>query len=265
MGQIQGMFIVPHPPIIISELGEGREKEAEKTLRGMEGITEKIKEINPDTLVVITPHGEVHHNNLTFLTGEKATGNLAEFGHPEIQLTKDLHTSAIQQLKEVFEKENLPGLFIEGSLDHGALVPLYFIEKERSDAKLIHISIGMLELKRLYDLGARIKDLLEEGDGTYAVVVSGDLSHRLKEDGPYGYDERGPDFDQRIVNAIKRCNVQDIINIPKEIYEPAGECGLRPMVLGFGMLGDGKMTSQVLSYEGPFGVGYMTAWVQKTE
>lgn len=265
MGQIQGMFIVPHPPIILSELGKGRETEAEKTLRGMEGITEKVKEFNPDTLVVITPHGEVHQNHLAFLEGEKATGNLAAFGHPEVQLTKELDVSAVQQLKEGFEKENLPGLFIEGTLDHGAFVPLYFMEKELPEAKLIHISIGMLELKTLYDLGVKIKELLEEGDGTFAIVVSGDLSHRLKEDGPYGYDERGPDFDQRIVNAIKRCNVQDIINIPKEIYGPAGECGLRPMVLGFGILGEGKMASRVLSYEGPFGVGYMTAWVQKTE
>lgn len=264
MGQIQGMFIMPHPPILISELGKGREKEAQKTLQGMEGIIRKIKAIHPDTLVLITPHGEVHQNHLTFLEGETVTGNLAEFGYGNIALTKKLDTVNIQYLKDGFKAENLPGVFIEGSLDHGALVPLYFLEKEVAEAKLIHITIGMLELNGLYDLGIRIKDLLEEREGSFAVLVSGDLSHRLKEEGPYGYDQRGVDFDLRIVNAIKRCNVLDIMNMPKEIYGPAGECGLRPIVLGFGMLGEGKMTSQVLSYEGPFGVGYMNAWVQKT-
>ncbi len=263
MGQLQGMFIVPHPPILISKLGKGREKEAQKTLKGIEGIVKKIKGINPDTLVLITPHGEVHQNHLAFLDGEEATGNLGEFGHEEMEITKKLDTLSIQRLKDGFTAADLPGVFIEGSLDHGAFVPLYFIEKEVADTKLIHISIGMLELKALYDLGMRIKEILEEGEGTFALLVSGDLSHRLKEDGPYGYDQRGVEFDLRIVNAIKRCNVLDIMNMPKEIYGPAGECGLRPIVLGFGMLGEGKMTSQVLSYEGPFGVGYMNAWVQK--
>ncbi len=263
MGQIQGMFIVPHPPILISELGKGREKEAVKTLQGIEGIIEKIKNINPDTLVLITPHGEVRQKNLTFLEGEEAAGNLREFGYENIELTKKLDRLSIQQLKEGFAAKNLPGVFTEGILDHGAFVPLYFMEKEIPETKLIHISIGMLELKVLYDLGIKIKDILEEGEGTFAIIVSGDLSHRLKEEGPYGYDQRGVEFDLRIVNAIKRCNVLDIMNMPKEIYGPAGECGLRPIVLGFGILGEGRMTSQVLSYEGPFGVGYMNAWVQK--
>lgn len=264
MGQIQGMFIMPHPPILISELGKGREKEAQKTLEGMEGIIRKIKDINPDTLVLITPHGEVHQNHLTFLEGETVTGDLEEFGYKNIALTKKLDTLNIQHLKEGFKSKNLPGVFREGFLDHGAFVPLYFLEKEAPETKLIHISIGLLDLNGLYDLGLSIKDLLEEREGSFVVLVSGDLSHRLKEEGPYGYDQRGVDFDLRIVNAIKRCNVLDIMNMPKEIYDPAGECGLRPIVLGFGILGEGKMTSQVLSYEGPFGVGYMNAWVQKT-
>lgn len=264
MGQIQGMFIMPHPPILISELGKGREREAMKTLQGMEEIIKKIKDSNPDTLVLITPHGEIQQNRLTFLDGENTTGNLAEFGYRNIELTMELDTINIQRLKEGFQEENLPGVFIEGSLDHGALVPLHFLEKEISGTKLIHISIGMLELKALYDLGMRIKEFLAEGEGTFAVLVSGDLSHRLKAEGPYGYDQRGADFDLRIVNAIKRCSVLDIMNMPEEIYGPAGECGLRPIVLGFGILGEGKMTSQVLSYEGPFGVGYMNAWVRRT-
>ena len=263
MGQIQGMFIVPHPPILISQIGKGKEREALKTLQGMEGIIGKIKNINPDTLVLITPHGAVHEKNLTFLQGHQVRGDLGEFGYENIELTKELDTLSIENLKDGFTRENLPGVFAEGFLDHGALVPLHFMEKEVPEAKLIHISIGMLELNRLYDLGIKIKDILEEGEGTFVILVSGDLSHRLKEEGPYGYDQRGVEFDLRIVNAIKRCNVLDIMNMPKEIYGPAGECGLRPIVLGFGILGEGRMTSQVLSYEGPFGVGYMNAWVQK--
>jgi MEMO1 family protein len=265
MGHIQGMFIVPHPPILISDLGKGREREAIKTLQGMEETIKKIKEIKPDTLILVTPHGEVHQNHLAFLDGDEATGNLGEFGYRNIKMTKKLDSVSIQHLKKGFKEGNLPGVFSEGSLDHGAFVPLYFLEKAAVEPKLIHISIGMMELKDLYDLGVRIKGLLEEVEGTFTIVVSGDLSHRLKEDGPYGYDQRGPDFDLRMINAIKRCNIRDIINMPEEIYGPAGECGLRPIVLGFGMFGEGKMTSEVLSYEGPFGVGYMNAWVQKTD
>ncbi|NBG87985.1 AmmeMemoRadiSam system protein B [Isachenkonia alkalipeptolytica] len=263
MGQIQGMFIVPHPPILISELGKGKEKEAQRTLQGMKEVAQKIKAGNPDTLVLITPHGAVHQNKLAFLEGEETTGDLREFGYPHLKMTKELDAKNIEGLKEGFKEQGLPGVFIEESLDHGAFVPLHFIEKEIPETKLIHIAIGMLGLKELYDLGLKIQEILEAGEGAFTIVVSGDLSHRLKDEGPYGYDERGEEFDRRIINAIKRCNVADIMNMPEEIYGPAGECGLRPIVLGFGILGEGKLTSRVLSYEGPFGVGYMNAWVQK--
>lgn len=265
MAQIQGMFVVPHPPIIISELGQGREQEAKRTLQGIQEVVKEIKSINPDTLVLITPHGKVEDNQLSFLEGEEATGNLGAFGYPNLRMRKKLDRENIERLKQGFSQQGLPGRFLQGELDHGAFVPLYFMEKELQGSKLIHISIGMLGLKTLYDLGGKIKEILEAGEGVFTIVVSGDLSHRLKEEGPYGYDKRGPEFDQRLINTIKRCNVLDIINMPEEIYGPAGECGLRPVVLGFGILGEGRLTSRVVSYEGPFGVGYMNAWIRKNQ
>ncbi len=265
MAEIQGMFIVPHPPILIPELGQGREQEAKKTLQGMGEVLKEIQSINPRTLILITPHGEGHQNKLSFLEGQEAAGSLAAFGYPTMKMRKALDVENIEKLKQAFSDQGLPGRFFSGDLDHGAFVPLYFMEKELPKTKLIHITIGMLELNTLYDLGLKIKEVLEAGEGTFAIVVSGDLSHRLKEDGPYGYHEKGPEFDRRIINTIKRCNVADILNMPKEIYGPAGECGLRPIALGFGILGEGKMTSRVVSYEGPFGVGYMNAWVRKNQ
>ncbi len=94
-----------------------------------------------------------------------------------------------------------------------------------------------------------------------AWIASGDMSHRLKEDGPYGFHPSGPKFDQKFIKLLKAKDVQGILNLPERLVEEAGECGLRSFCLLLGALEASKVKWQpkILSYEGPFGVGYLVA------
>ena len=263
MSNIKGLFITPHPPIMIPALGEGREREIEKTILGIRAVAEKIREVSPDTLLVITPHGEVSRDHITILDGSRIRGDLRSFGYPHLKMEKINDETTVEKMKKSFDKEGLQGRFTKGEIDHGAFVPLYFIQDVLPDLKIIHISIGMLSLKDLYELGKKIRGILEKASGAFGILASGDLSHRLKEEGPYSYHPKGEVFDRHLINAVKRCNIGDIINMPEDVYGPAGECGLRPIVLGLGIFGEPKMRSEVISYEGPFGVGYMNAWIEE--
>ena len=91
-----------------------------------------------------------------------------------------------------------------------------------------------------------------------AVLASGDLSHRLVVDGPYEYEPTAHLFDEQIVDAIACGDPSGVISIDPDLRNRAGECGYRSIVIALGAVGDLR-DHQVLSYEGPFGVGYMVA------
>ena len=92
-----------------------------------------------------------------------------------------------------------------------------------------------------------------------AIIASGDLSHRLIPSAPAGYDPMGKAFDEKLVKAISCLDSKAVLRFEPELIERAGECGLRSIIILLGALEGLKVTPEVLSYEGPFGVGYMVA------
>jgi len=85
------------------------------------------------------------------------------------------------------------------------------------------------------------------------------MSHRLTPDAPAGYDPQGKDFDQAVRDAISSNETDRILALDEKLVSKAGECGLRPLIMLLGAMGQGRFSSKVLSYEGPFGVGYLVA------
>ncbi len=144
--------------------------------------------------------------------------------------------------------------------DWGFNVPLHFLVKNHHSYKikpyLIDLESPQVHFQRGQEM---IKSLAQ--DKKIAWIASGDMSHRLKEDGPYGFHPSGPKFDQEFIKLLKVKDIQGILNLPERLVEEAGECGLRSFCLLLGALEASKTQWQpkVLSYEGPFGVGYLVA------
>lgn len=88
------------------------------------------------------------------------------------------------------------------------------------------------------------------------MIASGDLSHRLKEDGPYGYQKEGPEYDARIMDVMGSGDFGKLLDFSEDFCEKAGECGHRSFLIMAGTLDGVKVLAKRLSYEGPFGVGY---------
>ncbi|NTW73131.1 MAG: AmmeMemoRadiSam system protein A, partial [Eubacteriaceae bacterium] len=154
---------------------------------------------------------------------------------------------------------------IQGKLDHGCIVPLYYIDKYYQDYQIVHISIGMLPLKDHYRFGMYIQEAFEKCGLNGIIIASADLSHCLKDSGPYAFAKEGPIFDEILVDSIREKRYLDIVTMKPHIYEPAGQCGLRSIVMTLGAMDGHKTSTEVYSYEGPFGVGYMTAGITLDE
>lgn len=142
------------------------------------------------------------------------------------------------------------------TLDHGTMVPLYFVNKYYNNYKLVHITYSMIGDINLYKFGIEIRKTAEELNRKCVIIASGDLSHKLKEEGPYSYSPYGPKFDKCILDNLKHGDVISVFNMDNKMINEAGQCGLNSIYVLLGTLDGNKIKGKLLSYEGPFGVGY---------
>jgi AmmeMemoRadiSam system protein B len=124
---------------------------------------------------------------------------------------------------------------------------------------LVPLTFSWLPLTTHFAFGNAIRKAAERSGKRVIIIASGDLSHRLIPGAPAGYDPSGKKFDEQLVKAISDGDTPKILNFDSELVEKAGECGLRSIIILMGALEGLTVKPEVLSYEGPFGVGYMVA------
>lgn len=269
MEKLGTCFLLPHPPIIVPEIGRGEEKKIEQTIKAMEEAAGIISLEKPEVIIIITPHGPVFRDAVAVGVQQKYVGSFNNFGHPEIRLTFEGDTDVSYKIMRAAAREGIAVIAIDTAtaekygfsyeLDHGALVPLYYISKRYNKFKLVHITYGMLTTMELYRLGKCIQQVTEERKGKVSVISSGDLSHRLTREAPAGYSRRGAEFDEKLVSYLKGMEVENIVSMDAGLIKEVGECGYRSILMLLGVLDGLEVEPRILSYEGPFGVGYCVA------
>ena len=256
---INKTYVVPHPPLIVPQVGRGQEKRIQKTIDAYEEIAKRIANEKPETIVVITPHSVMYGDYIHISPGIGASGDFCCFGAKQESFYKDYDTRFVSELSgQAANEEIAAGTLGERNavLDHATLVPLYFIDKYYMDYKLIRIGLSGLPYIDHYKLGQCIERTAQELGRKTIIVASGDLSHRLTSDGPYEFAEEGPVFDKEVTDALKKADFLALMQMDESFCEAAGECGLRSFIMMAGALDGRSVKTDFLSYEGPFGVGY---------
>lgn len=272
MGKILSAYISPHPPIIVEDIGRGETIKAKNTIVGVEKIGEDIKAKRPSTIILITPHGPLFSDAISISCEEELWGDFANFGYGNLQFHFKNNRPLVDSIRAKGGKRGIAIAPIDSEfakdygvslkIDHGALVPLYFVNKHYEDYKLIHITYGLLSPLELYEFGKVIQESVLESQEDVVLIASGDLSHRLSTDGPYSYVPEGKLFDEKIVKYFEENDLESILSFDLELSERAGECGLRSFMIMAGFLDSYSIDTHIYSYEGPFGVGYMTAKIE---
>ncbi|MGE5543237.1 MAG: AmmeMemoRadiSam system protein A [Bacillota bacterium] len=254
--------VAPHPPIIVPEVGGREVDNAAATVRGMRELAARISAASPDTLIVITPHGPVLRDTIVISGLQPLKGSLAQFSAPGAAVEMENDLELVRVIAEESRKRGISCAVAErgmGGIDHGALVPLYFLAKAGLRSRLVSITMAMLPRAGLFEFGRSIRAACESAGRRCALLASGDLSHRLMRGAPAGYSPRGKEFDRIIVDALRSGDANAVLSLDEDLADEAGECGLRPIIIMFGALDGLEYEPEVLSYEGPFGVGYATA------
>lgn len=254
-----GAFIVPHPPLIVPEIGKGEEKKVSKTIQSYHEIAKRIAELKPDTIIITSPHSIMYSDYFHISPGRKAKGNFANFRAKEVTFQVDYDEEFVRSLEACAEKEGIEaGTLGEKNpeLDHGTMVPLYFLNQYYTSYQMVRVGLSGLSLSEHYRLGQCIERTAVKLDRRIVFVASGDLSHKLKDDGPYGFAKEGVEFDQQMVQAMKEADFLKFLEFNPDFCESAAECGLRSFIIMTGALDKKAVKADFLSYEGTFGVGY---------
>lgn len=254
--------IAPHPPLLVPAIGRGQESAVQKTGDAMEKVADVLAQQNVDIAIVISPHAETSGDAMGILTAPKSTGDLQKWGDRSAAHSFDNDIELASLIQKEAQAAGIPIRSMGTSsyaLDHGVMVPLYFLTRSLLQVPIIPVAFSWLPLQTHYIFGKAIKKAAEQRHKRVAIIASGDLSHRLLPHGPYGFEPMGPVFDKRIVDDLSKMDIKDILSMDDELIERAGQCGLRSFVILLGALDGLKVKPTVLSYEGPFGVGYMVA------
>ena len=247
--------ICPHPPLLIPEIGGAAIADVEATVQSLRRLAADVGE--PETLVVISPHSPGVGDAHLVKVAAHLSGDFGAFGCPQVALSFENDLPFVELLLALGGSDG--SVRIESTnddvLDHGALVPLHFLPP----ARLVSLSI-VSQYGEHRALGRLVRRCAEELGRDVLFVASGDLSHRLTRTAPAGYDPRGKDFDETVVEFMRIGDFAGLTALDRGLVRGAGECGLRSLVALGGFLGDdAPHDPEVYSYEGPFGVGYLVA------
>lgn len=257
---IAGAAAVPHPPIIIPEVGRGEEEKIQATTEAYQAAADFISRLQPDTIVLTSPHATAYTDYFHISPGRAARGDFSRFGAAQVQLQVNYDTAFVEELSQAAKEVSLPAGTLgerDPNLDHGTLVPLYFLEKAGiSHIPIVRIGLSGLSDDAHYRLGQLIQQTADKLSRRVVLIGSGDLSHKLREDGPYGFAEEGPVLDSKLQDIFRTGDFLTLMQLSPQLREAAAECGVGSFEIMAGALDGLAVRAQLLSYEGPFGVGY---------
>ena len=256
---IVAAFMVPHPPMIVPEVGRGSEKQILQTTKAYERVAEEVAALNPETIIISSPHSVLYSDYFHISPGKGAGGSFEDFRAPSVRFSETYDTELVDEISFLAKEKGFPAGKMgerERRLDHGVMVPLYFIRKKYRDFKLVRIGLSGLPLTDHYVLGQLIQKSVNRLNRRVVYIASGDLSHKLQDYGPYGFAPEGPEYDRRIMDVCSRGAFGELFEFEESFCEKAAECGHRSFVIMAGALDGVSVKAEQFSHEDVTGVGY---------
>ena len=256
---ILAAYVVPHPPLIIPEVGRGEEKKIQLTINAYERAMKEAAELAPDTVIIASPHTVMYADYFHIAPGEEAEGSFAQFGAEGVTVAARYDTVLAKEIEMEAGEIGIEAGPVGGrnaALDHAVMIPLHFLHAHMRDFRVVRLGISGLSPLAHYNFGKCVARAVDTLGRRAVFIASGDLSHKLTPEGPYGFAPEGPRFDKACMKYLEEGDFLKLLRMDRALYEPAAECGLRTFWMMAGALDGQALKIKKLSYQGPFGVGY---------
>src|SRR3990172_3616052 len=221
--------ICPHPPVIVPEVGRGREAETQRTIAALRLVAEELASFEPETALLVSSHGPSQHQAMGVLTAREVSGDFAQWGAPEVGMAFETDQALAERIQQEAHKDDVRLVALrqwDGGLDWGCTVPLYYLRGALGGPKLLPVALSWLEPRFHFDLGRAIGRALEGYDRRVAFICSADLSHALMPGAPNGYDPAGKIFDEHYRQAVEAWDVKWLVHLESDFRRHAAEDAL---------------------------------------
>lgn len=259
---ILGAVIVPHPPLIIPAVGRGEERGIQATVDAYRKAARLVASWQPEVLIVTTPHLVMYSDYFHISPGLAAAGDMSRFGAPRERLETRYDTDLRREVIALAEREGIAAGTLgerDANLDHATFIPLWFLRQAGVSCPILRVGLSGFSPLEHYRLGQCVQRAIDALGRRAAFIASGDLSHKLKKDGPYGLAPEGAVYDQQITEVMASGDFLRLLQMDERLCDRAAECGQRSFQIMAGALDGLAVRAELLSHEGPFGVGYGVA------
>ena len=253
--------LLPHPPIILPEVGRERLDGCKSTVDACRDVACRMAAARPDRLFMVSPHSPRQGGAFGLWAGKRLRGDLGRFGAPGAAVDLPNDPEMIEALERAAKREGVAtGSISPEPLDHGAVVPLWFLVEAGWDGPTSIASLPWRAAPEAMDaFGRALAEAAAGLDGRAALIASGDMSHCCKPDAPAGYHPRAVEFDRALTDLVAAGRLDAIGAIDPELRELAAEDAADSSQLVAAAIGYRPRGAEVVSYEHPFGVGYLVA------
>lgn len=250
----------PHSPLMLAPIGKDAQARMHATLAAMERLKGELSAARAETIVVISAHAIRHEEAFSVNLHDEYLVDLRDFG--DLTTSREFlpNLSLVDAIQRAVRRAGIPfTLDSEARLDYGSAVPLAVLTSSRSPVRIVPVSYSGLGPKEHYAFGRALKDVLSARRERIAVIASGDLAHCLTSDAPAGFRPEGAVFDLAAQGAVESGSASSLLSLDPKMVDRASECAYRPLLVLFGIMDHVRTRPEVLSYEAPFGVGYLVA------
>lgn len=284
--------ITPHSPLLIPTIGKENLARLRATEEAFKKLEEDLYSSKAETIFMISPHGDILENSFSINLSPEYYVNFEEFGDFATKQRYDGNIGLAHKIREGLETTAPLCLISSPEIDHGLSVPLFLLtahlpkiypaplpqniasrrkklpivnsyvknagHSERCGIKIIPAYYSGLALAAHFEFGQNLKKELMACHERVAIIASGDLSHKLSKNSPAGYSPKAIRFDKKMIKYLTEKKIEEILKFKDDYLAEVSECGLRSIVILLGIMDGINCEPRVLSYEAPFGVGYLT-------
>lgn len=254
--------LVPHPPILLPQIGQGREREAAATLAAYAHLRACLKNSGAQRILLIATHGIVTLHRFHLLAGPLKT-SLARFDAPQISIDLPTDQPFNDLLLETARQRGIPlspTPFWEES-DHSACVPLTLLDAQSLQLPLAVVGISFLPAAAHLELGRAIADAIHRDGTPTAVIASGDGAHTLAQNSPSGFHPRARAFQDQFDRALAELDSNTLLDLDENLRQAVDESVVSPASVLLGITESRPARAKILSAEAPWGVAYTAAQI----
>jgi len=256
--------LTPHSPLLIPSISRENIQQVSATIDAYKKISKLAAIREVETFVIISAHNPGKGETYLINQCPKLEANFEEFGDLVTQLTFETDIELSYKIREYLETKKQVALVCETNLDYSTAIPMYYFSQELPKARVIPLYTSSNSLADHYELGKLIKYIVNLSTKKTAVIAAGDLSHALEPTSPAGFAEAGKQFDDLVMRILKNRDKQLALEMEEEFLLEAKECISRPLLTLLGTLDEVVYESEVLAYESPFAIGFLTAHLKLT-